>query len=480
VRALLLALAALLAAAVCAPAVCATPAGAQTLPGLTTGFTDGVFESPSPSLRDQWLAQAVNERAGVVRLGLSWRSVEPTAPTSETLASDPSWPGYTWSVPDAAVTDAVAHGLVVQLSLTGGAPSWAEGPGRPASATPGSWRPDPAAYGAFAHAAAVRYSGAYTPPGASAPLPRVRYWQAWNEPNLSIYLAPQWRKAGRGWAPESPAVYRALLNAFYGAVKSVQPDALVLSAGTAPYGDLPGGERMPPAQFDRNLFCLSESGLRPLPCPGPARFDILDHHPYSVQGPFFRAFNRDDVAIADMAKLIVPLRRAERLRLVGGARRHQVWVTEVAWDSSPPNPRGVPVATQARWLEQTLQLLWREGVSTVLWYLIVDKPAIFTNGDEFASAGVYLLDGRPKPSATAFRFPFVVNRLGRSRAIAWGREPVPGALVTIEQNVHGAWRVLRTLKPGPSGVFQVRLRVSRGALLRARDGDQLSLAWRVG
>jgi hypothetical protein len=448
------------------------------LPALTTGFTDGVFESPSPSLRDQWLAQAVNERAGVVRLGLSWRSVEPTAPTSETLAADPSWPGYTWSGPDAAVTDAVAHGLAVQLMLDG-VPSWADGPGRPASASPGTWKPNPAAFAAFARAAALRYSGSYAPPGASRPLPRVRYWQAWNEPNLSIELTPQWRRTRHGWAPESPAIYRQLLNAFYGAVKSVQPDALVLSAGTAPYGDVPGGQRMPPAQFDRNLFCLSESGLRPLRCPDPAQFDILDHHPYSVEGPFFHAFNRDDVAIADMAKLIVPLRRAERLHTIGGARHHQVWVTEVSWDSSPPNPRGVPIATQARWLEQTFHLLWQEGVSTVLWYLMVDRPEHFAfGGDEGEAAGVYFLDGAPKPSATAFRFPFLADSAGRSSALAWGKAPGQGVL-TIELHAPAGWRALRKLTPGPSGVFQLRVPAHRGALLRARQGSEVSLAWLV-
>lgn len=66
------------------------------------------------------------------------------------------------------------------------APDYAEGADRPATATPGSWRPDPAAFGAFAEAVARRYSGANG-------LPRVRYFEAWNEPNLDVYLAPQQR-----------------------------------------------------------------------------------------------------------------------------------------------------------------------------------------------------------------------------------------------------------------------------------------------
>jgi hypothetical protein len=189
--------------------------------------------------------------------------------------------------------------------------------------------------------------------------------------------------------------------------------------------------------------------------------------------------NRDDVAIADMAKLIGPLRRAERLHLVGGARHHQVWVTELAWESSPPNPLGVPLATQARWLEQSFQLLWREGVSTVMWYLIVDLPPVPSYEVSFQSGGVYLLDGAPKPSATAFRFPFLANLAGVDHALAWGKAPSSGP-VAIERQLGSTWRVVRMLRPGSSGVFQARLPARRGALLRARQGDELSLGWRVG
>lgn len=461
------------------PCVClVAAASAWAQPGLTTGFTEPLFESTSASVRGLWLSRAAEEHAGIVRLNIAWAKVALERPSSDAVAADPSWSGYDWTTVDESVSDALARGLQVQITIGGAAPAWAEGPGRPNWAPPGTWRPGVRAYAAFAHATAVRYSGAYTPPGALAPLPRVRYWQAWNEPNLSIYLTPQWRRVGHGWAAASPTTYRAMLDAFYAAVKAVQPDALVLSAGTAPYGDVPGGERMPPAQFVRNLLCLDESGRRARRCSNPARFDILDHHPYSVQGPFFRAFNRDDVAIADLAKLVAPLRRAERLHTIGGARHHQVWVTELSWDSSPPDPQGVPAATQARWLEQSFALLWREGVSTAMWYLIVDAPPIPSYAASYQS-GVYLIDGRPKPSATAFRFPFVlVGAVRHSRAQFWGRAPLAGT-VAIEVRAHSHWRPLRTLAPGSGGVFELTMSAHRGELLRARQAGETSLPWSV-
>lgn len=452
------------------------PESAQAVSGLTTGFTEPLFESTSASVRGLWLSRAAEEHAGIVRLNIPWGRVAPDRPSSEAVASDPSWSGYDWTAVDESVSEAEARGLQVQLTVAGPAPPWAEGRRRPRWAPRGTWRPDVGAYAAFAHATAVRYSGAYTPSGAIAPLPRVRYWQAWNEPNLSIYLSPQWRRVRHGWAPTSPTTYRAMLDAFYATVKSVQPNALVLSAGTAPYGDVPGGERMPPAQFVRNLLCLDESGKSARGCSNQARFDILDHHPYSVQGPFFRAFNRDDVAIADLGKLTGPLRRAERLHTIGGARHHQVWVTELSWDSSPPDPHGVPAAMQARWLEQAFELLWREGVSTAMWYLIVDAPPLPSYAASYQS-GVYLLDGRPKLSATAFRFPFVqVGAVRHSRALFWGRAPLGGP-VAIEARVHGHWKSLRSLGRGSVGAFELDLSVHRGELVRARQAGEVSLPW---
>jgi hypothetical protein len=337
--------------------------------------------------------------------------------------------------------------------------------------------PRPGALGALARAAALRYSGSYVPPGASRPLPQVRYWQAWNEPNLSLYLMPQWRRVRGGYTAASPVVYRAMLDAFYSAVHAVQPGARVLSAGTGPYGDPPGGQRMPPAQFTRELLCLSGPRLTPERCPHPARFDILDHHPYSVEGPGFQAFNADDVAIVDLAKLTNPLHRAETLHLAGGPTRHQLWVTEVSWDSNPPDPRGVPVATQARWLEETLYLLWRQGVSTLLWFLIKDAPPIPDYASTYQS-GTYLAGGQPKPSATAFRFPFVVIRDGRGKLLAWGKAPSRGP-VAIERVRGSTWSLLHTVGATSGGIFQAGLAVRRGELLRARVGTDTSLTWRV-
>src|SRR5204863_108897 len=72
-------------------------------------------------------------------------------------------------------------------------------------------------------------------PGVS--LPRVRYWQAWNEPNLTNFLTPQWSRRHGHLVAASPGIYRHLLNAFYAGVKAARRSDVVVTAGTAPFGD---------------------------------------------------------------------------------------------------------------------------------------------------------------------------------------------------------------------------------------------------
>src|SRR5207249_350795 len=127
-----------------------------------------------------------------------------------------------------------------------------------------------------------------------------------------------------------PSLYRRLLNAFYAGVKAAQPNALVVSAGTAPFGDpQPGGKRIMPVRFLRDALCLT-SKLRRARCPDPAQFDVLDHHPYSVRGPDATALNADDVSVADYGKLTRVLRAAERLGTVLPRGHRRLWATEVS------------------------------------------------------------------------------------------------------------------------------------------------------
>jgi hypothetical protein len=154
----------------------------------------------------------------------------------------------------------------------------------------------------------------------------------------------------------------------------------------------------------------------------------------------------------------------------------QLWDTEISWDSNPPDPQGVPIQTHARgWVEQAMYELWRQGVNRVLWLEIGDAPAVSNYASTY-QAGMYYLDGQPKPAASAFRFPFVTQRLNRNHVQAWGRAPAGGKL-TFELRQGDSWKALRTLNVSQRGVFEATLGLAGKAVLQAQVGGQTSLTW---
>lgn len=452
------------------------PAAADASRGLSLGFLDGVYTTDQAE-RDPWLDRTVAVSADIVRIDIGWPAPNTATRPAAFDARNPADPQYDFLRADASIVAASERGLQVLASFTG-APRWAEGSGRPANVVPGTWKPSPEALEEYGAALAQRYSGAFPDPARPGKLlPKVKAFQVWNEPNLSTYLNPQWN--GRGAA--SPGAYRGMLTAFYRGVKLVNPGALVVTAGTGPFGDLQGGNRVMPARFVREMLCLRRGKKRPptSPCPQPARFDVLAHHPYSVGRPRRKALNADDVSIPDIGKLTRLLRAAERSGRALPRTRHPLWVTETSYDSSPPDPDGVPQTAHARYLQEAFYLLWRQGVDTITWFQIRDQAPL----PSFAAtnqSGVYFGDGSPKPAAVAFRFPFVVERATRRRLRAWGRSPLAGQ-VRIERLRGGSWRALRSVRVQRNGIFLVLLPSKTAPdRLRARVAGETSLTWTHG
>jgi hypothetical protein len=442
--------------------------------GLEIGFADSVYSSSQPQTRATWLDRTVQASAGLVRIQVNWAAIAgPNPPSAPTNPADPS---YDFAVTDAAVRDAAARGLDV-LFTVGTAPSWAEGPGRPgfAAAPPGSWRPDPQAFGSFARAVAARYSGFFDPPGSAPVLPRVRNFQALNEPNLTTYLAPQW--AGKA---ASPHHYRRLLNAFYPQVKAVHADNLVVAAGTAPYGGRRGSDRMRPLKFWQSLLCLKKKRgkLRPRRrCEDPVHLDVAAHHPITGR-PSSRATHRGDARIPELRKIRRMIRKAERSRRVLPEGRRPLWVTELWWETDPPDSFArVSVRRQARWIAEGLYLIHKQGVPVVILLQIRDDP--YDPASPFTSiqSGLFFIGGAPKPSFKAVRFPFVTDRRSPRRLKVWGKSPLGGAL-TIERKRRGKWHRLKRIRATGGGVFTTSVRVRGAAKLRARVGDEKSRTWR--
>jgi hypothetical protein len=440
-------------------------AGARSS-SLTTGFMEnGAFGGADRAL---WFDRSVDVGAGTARVNLAWDAVAP-APPPTSLDSDPAWPGYVFAPVDAEIQAAAAAGLRPILNVSR-APVWAEGPARPGGIGRGSWKPDVAAYGRFVTAVARRYSGDFVDPTSGRKLPRITSFQLWNEPNLDTYLAPQWQ----GGKPFAPVRFRELVNAGYRSIKAVQPRATVAAAGLAPFGDhrTTSGKRMPPVAFLRSMLCLDRKLERT--CRDRTKVDVVAHHPYAVRKPSGPALNDDDATIPDLGKITRVVRAARKARTVG-PKTPKLWVTEVSYDSAPPDPNGVPTARLSRWIAELLWRVWDQGADTVVWYLLRDGAPTPSYAATYQS-GMYLLDGTRKPSAQAFRFPLVVTAKKAGRLHVWWRSPASGR-VRIQVRRGGRWTSVRRATTKRAGIGRTTVPEHRTQAVRAVLGGELSYAW---
>ncbi len=403
-------------------AACVTiAAGSVDLASAATpmrGLADDLaFTDSSPEPRALAFAAARGAGARMVRITLDWSRVAPegSAKPPGFNAADPADPNYRWGYVEDAVRDAAARRLRVLLVIDR-APAWA-----------GVGNPDPGELGAFARAAARRFSGFYPDPkdsgnGLTAPgtsLPRVRLWQLWEAPNSGTTLQPVEGAADH---------YREMLAAVRPVLRRVSRQNRLVTGGTVDDGAIA------PVTFWRRIRN--------------APFDIAAHDAPT---------------------------RPTQLRRIRGIVGKPLWVTRVGRDTPPINPQGVSPARQARYLSKALYLSDRAGVGLFVWNGLQDRASYLPGFPSIASGLFFnvandLAQDPAKPALQAFRFPFVVTR-GR----AWGVAPRSGARVRIEKRRGDGWRRVSSARASRSGEFTADIR-GRG-VYRAGQAGAHSLAW---
>ncbi|MDX6622950.1 MAG: hypothetical protein QOE75_882 [Solirubrobacterales bacterium] len=387
----------------------------------------------------------------LVRIQLYWGGV---APRTEPVAWNPANhadPNYNWGEADEAVLGAVAAGLTPVLQFDG-APLWAQRCATPPSLAGAICDPDPADLRPFAQAAAERYSGRV------AGVPAVKYFQALNEPNLSLFFLPQYETNG---AMVSPELYRALVNATYAGVKTAEPNALVMLAGLGPIA-VPK-YTIGPIAFAKALLCMTGSNKKPKPLPGDCgggvNFDIFAMQPYSTGGPRHEG-GPNDVQIGDLPKLQTLIKAADKANRINSVyKRTPLWVTEFSWDSNPPDPGGLPMRIETRWVAEALHTAWSAGVQNFFWFSLRDDE--HNPGEPYSQSlesglyfrGASLEQDAPKPFLKSFRFPFVAYPGPKFEF--WGRTPTSRAgKVKIQLKVNGKWTTARTVRADKDGIFR--------------------------
>lgn len=468
-------LAALLASVAC---LILAPVASGARPFETAVTDGGPFNQPSeiPTAFQKVRASGTS----AVRLYMKWRDIAPAGDRKPAGfdAANPAASAYDWSLLDYQVRIAKQNDLEPILSIWS-APDWAEGRG---SGPPGTVRPKAREFGRFAKAAALRYSGRFHG------LPRVRYWQAWNEPNLYHQLWPQYdTPSSEPVRPDSrlvsPNIYRRLVNALAKAVHRVNRDNLVIAGGLSPFGgESRNFHKARPLSFMRELLCMNERDRPKRGCRQRIRFDVWSHHPYTQGGPTHSALSPLDVSLGDLEEMRRLLNRAIRAGQITSKRRPLFWVTEFSWDTDPPDPAAVPMKLHKRWVAHALYRMWKNGISLVTWFQIKDMAPRADGLLNYESGLYFHCDGgitcaKPKPSLQAFRFPFVAFR-SRTDVRVWGRTPfgLPGR-VSIEQRRSGRWRRVAVLRANRHGIFRDRLRARRRGTMRARlfrDGKDTS------
>ncbi|MEY4226794.1 MAG: hypothetical protein RL190_1551 [Actinomycetota bacterium] len=357
----------------------AAPAVASANAKLRVGFLDNAYASTYPG---PFWSEASDLNVGFMRWDLQWKHVAPTKPRSP---RDPADPAYNWTQTDAFVRNAVAAGLQDNIMFTLWAtPRWA-------SKTPNAkgytaTMPKLADWKAFAYAAATRYSGTFTPVGATAPLPRVTAWEAWNEPNGYFALRPQFQDG----VAVSPRNYTALLNAMGAEVRQAVPFTPTIVAG-ALY-KTGGRNSVNPIDFLRGM---RQAG---------ARFTVLSVHPYNKvaakgvrDGATQSRTNPAYIAIGNLDAFV-----ALANQIFG--RRYPVWVTEFGWNTPAPRQRQTTVsfAQQATFVSQSIARMRQiPQVERLAWFLLRDdnpKPA-----GKWYTTGLRKLDDSPKPSYGAWK-----------------------------------------------------------------------------
>jgi len=407
-----------------------------------------------PATRPRALAELDALGARALRVVVTWRDVAPAPDATARPGVDLADPAsYRLDQHSALVSAARARGWTVLATLSGPVPRWATPGGRDTTT-----RPDPAAFGAFATAAARRLG------------PRVDLWSVWNEPNLPRFLTPQFDRRGR---PASPGIYRGLYRAALRGLRAGGAgDRRVLFGETAPRGST---RAVAPLAFLRAALCLDARGRRP---PGCARLPIdgVAHHPYAPrQGPDFVPPARDDVTIGVLGRLTGLLDRAARAGALPA--RTPVYLTEFGVESLPDTLRGVSLARQAEDRSLAERIAFEHPrVRSMAQYLLRDDPAradapVLARYSGFQS-GLRTAEGRAKPALAGFRLPLAVRRTGR-RASLWGLvRPAHGPEVVTVQAADGrGWRTIRRVRTDVRGVLALRT--------DARPGRRWRTLWRA-
>jgi beta-xylosidase len=309
-------------------------------------------------------------KAKVTRIDILWSFVAPTRPANPT---DPNDPAYDWTRLD-TIFSSLAAANITPIVSTYSTPSWAiAGRNDPQATEYDPDAPTTAAFGAFMKAVATRYSGTFIPAGGTAPLPRVRHFEIWNEPNLKGFF----RFNGRS----NLGKYKGLVKAGYTNIKAANTNTIVIGGVGGPRSS--NGQGNVSAKVWLNGLVNDKS----------VKFDAYSQHIYPSRGPLFtsKSYAKAFPTWASLDQILATLDRKKK--------GMKLYITEAGYTTANTPFRNVKVspATQATYLKQifNLKTVKSARVAAVVWFNLQDNVNW--------PAGLINADGTKKPSYAAFR-----------------------------------------------------------------------------
>lgn len=314
-----------------------------------------LLENMSVNDRNQRLAMLQDLGVKWYRQGFLWKAIQPK-----------STAGYNWSKTDLMVDELSARGIKV-MGVIAYVPDWAAaGDCTDGFCTPANY----AQFAAFAQAAAQRYKDK-----------GVHHWEIWNEPNLP-----------RFWSPRpNAAAYTDLLKQTSSAIKSVDPNAVVITGGLAPADTTV--TTISPTDFLSGIYTNG----------GKNSFDAIGHHPYC----FYPGFDCPNTNIAwsawsQMSQTGTSLRS---IMAANGDSGKKIWATEFgAPTGGDPQTEKLSESDQAKMVTDAYSL-WRtyDWAGPLFWYCLSDTPNQPDPNNREWWFGLLRGDGSQKPSYSAYK-----------------------------------------------------------------------------
>ena len=413
------------------------------MPGrLLVGFQD------DPSLR--WgddratmLNRAQRAGATVIRTTVDWADAAARRPSSPRSPFDPA---YRLADVDDLARQAQLRGIELLITIWG-TPGWANG-GQDRTRAPTSAED----LANFAQALADRYSGRH--PG----YPAVRLFSAWNEPNLELFLSPQFDAQDRSVAP---AAYARIAQAIYDGVKRGNPDALVAVGETSARGrDVPASGRAQeshsPGTFAR-LVSEADPDLS---------FDAWAQHPYPTRpnNPPAEPVRWPGVGLTSLERF------GQALELWFDRDEVPLWLTEYGHETQPEEELGVTELDQARFARQALgAAAGNPRVRMLVWFVLRDSP-----GNPWQS-GLVDQAGELKPAFHTFRGAARVLD-ARNPIVAAGSDSALVPALELAHRVESGSPIDVTLSGRPAGSVPLRPDGWLDVPLEEGAGDVIELA----